>query len=218
MSSTTGGWRRTAIAFCALGLISAAPPPAQAEPVAFGAAGQHVVSGAVAAELEIGSGFGDEQGTARDITVGLSPSLLYFVTTDVAVGVSLGGAFTDSELEGLPYTELELSAAPGLGVHVALSDTVSFFPQLWVGAGYARLHYPAPELQTPFNDPSFGPLTEDTDLAGWFATAQLPLPLLLRLGGATYLAIGPRARLRVPFGDGLSLLRVGVSAAFGGFF
>jgi len=199
--------------------LALAPSLACAQDATFGSPGQMVVSGSVAAELELGSGSRGSDHVERSWSIGLQPSFLYFVARDLAVGCAPFPAYEDNALDLVPYTEVELGGSAGAGWNLPLADGLSLFTQLWIGLGHMHRRYAAVmTAPIPFLDPAFTPAEPDRTIAGWFVTAQLPLLLQLQLGPATYLAIGPRVRLRMPFDEGLGLFRVGGSASFGGFF
>ena len=142
----------------------------------------------------------------------MAPGILYFVARNLAVGFALRGSYADYAATAFPYTEGELGGSVGLGVNLPLSARLSFFPRLWLGAGYMRRQYdevPLPPRQ--FNDPSFLSPEPTTTLEGGFATGELWLPLQLQLGSAAFLAFGPSARLRLPFEDGTGIFRVGLT-------
>lgn len=198
--------------------IAAMPRMARAQEPAFGAAGQKVVFGDVGFELDFGTDQADELQT--DWAVGVAPGILYFFARNLAVGLALRGTYADYAATAYPYTDAELAGSAGFGVNVPLSPRLSFFPKLWVGAGYMRRQYAEDALpDQTYYDPSFLPLPEPTTtIEGAFATAELGLPLQVQLGSAAYLGFGPSARLRLPFEDGTGLFRVGVTAGMGGFF
>ncbi len=199
------------------GMLTAAPGLLRAQEPTFGAAGQKVVFGGVGIELDFGNGLNDELQT--DWTVDVVPGILYFVARNLAVGCALRGSYADYAATAFPYTESELGGSIGLGVNLPLSPRLSFFPRLWLGAGHMRREYDAVTLPTPrYEDPSFATPELPTTLEGGFAIGEFGLPLQLQLGSAAFLAFGPSVRLRLPFEDGSSIFRVGLTTSVGGFF
>jgi hypothetical protein len=211
---TGGAWR------CGLWVLALAlaPGTARAQDPAFGSPGQKVVSGAIHAELDIGSGAPDTVEVARDWVLGFSPSVFYFAAQDLALGVSPSVAYEDIGMTVVPYTQVDVALSLGAGWNIPLSDGVTLFPQLWIGLGYLRRRYEEFSIPGPYRDPSFPIPESNRTESGGFAMLQLPLPLQFQLGFATYIAIGPRAFVRVPLADGSAVLRVGLSAEFGAFF
>jgi hypothetical protein len=194
------------------------PGLAQAQDPVFGSPGQKVVSGVICAELDIGSGARNSAEVERDWVLGVFPNFLYFVTRDLALGVSPSAAYEDIGMTVIPYTQVDVALSLGAGWNVPLTDGVRLFPQLWLGLGYMHRRYENVLMPATYNDPSFAtPEPERTDRGG-FTMLHLPLPLQFQLGSATYLAIGPRAFVRIPLADGSAVLRVGLSAGLGAFF
>ena len=215
--SISSRWKR---ASCVILALLSAPALAAAEDDGFGAPGQRVVSGAVGLELAIGSGFRGSDEVERDVTLGFAPSLLYFVARNLAVGISPTVAYADVDTVVIPYTEVEGALNFGVGWNLPLAGRVSLFPQLWLGAGYMHEQFDAWFMSPVYNDPEFAMSMPDPDytVSGWFAAGTLLLPAHFPLGEATYVAVGARARLRVPFDEGTRLFRFGLTGGFGGFF
>jgi hypothetical protein len=211
---------------CALLLaLASSAGLARADVGRFGAQGQHVLFGDVGLELAIGGGSTvDGDATAHDVAVSLVPGWMFFVAHNLALGVALNATYGDYGMVAWPYTELELALSAGLGVNVPLAHRLSFFPRLWVGAGYMERRYRSPSdaaftyVPPIYDDWPSASAMPSADISGWFGVGQVSLALQFQIAEAIYIAAGPHARLRVPFHRGSGLAAIGLSAGLGVFF
>jgi hypothetical protein len=222
------GHGRVALACtCALlfAVVSSAGP-AHADDTSFGAPGQLLLFGDVGLELELGGGStADGDATAHDVAVSLAPGWMSFVARDLALGAAMSATYGDYEMGAWPYTELELALSAGVGWNVPLADRLSFFPRLWLGAGYIERRYGGPseaafDYVPPLYDyvPPAPAMPSAATISGWYGVSRLSLALQFQIAPAIYIAAGPHARLRVPLVRGPGLLAFGLSASLGVFF
>jgi hypothetical protein len=109
--------------------LAAGPALAQSNP--FGAEGQVVPFGDVGVELELAGGAPGTGGAlGHNFSLQISPSVLYFVARNFAVGFGLTFRYGDYALQQWPYEDLEFGADVGAGVHLPINETAGFFPRI----------------------------------------------------------------------------------------
>jgi hypothetical protein len=189
--------------------------PARAQRL--GEPGQTLVFGGVNVQFELGEGRRDDASSdiERDIEVGIAPGAMRFVSANLALGLDVNLAYADRELARVPYRSTEFWAAAGIGAQLRFGEGLSLFPQLWVGAGYAWRRL---DMSHVMLTPRGYEETPSAAIAGTFGSGEMTIPLLVQLGRATYLSIGPRLNVRLASENGLSASRVGFTAGFGVFF
>jgi hypothetical protein len=198
-------------------LLLASVARADADDNPFGAKGQVVPFGAVSFQVDFGKGARNTEGVDHDVWIGLSPGMLYFFAPNLAVGASLDFSYDDRELETRPYTELDFGASVGFGFHAPFSANLGLFPRLWLGAGYMRREYVLFDFEEPLSDPTFAvqpsPVTQ-----GSYVNVQLLVPLSFQLASATFISIGPSARLQWALKQGSRTFDFALSAGIGRYF
>jgi hypothetical protein len=182
-----------------------------------GEKGQIVPFGDVSFALDLGQGAPDTDGLAHTLSFVFSPGLLYFYAPNLAIGISLDVTYEDRELETLPYTDLNLGASVGFGYHAPLSARLGLFPRLWLGAGSMRREYDLTGFAEQFSDPAFQ-VGATSVTEGSYLSVQLLVPLTFQLARATFLSIGPSARMKWALKEGSQTLDFGVSAGVGRYF
>ena len=200
-------------------LVLAARARADSSENPFGAKGQLVPLAGASIAVELGAGApgtGGELG--RDISISLSPQVLYFCARNLMCGVGVDLSIVDRDLLAFPYNELDLGVSVGVGVHVPLSATLGLLPRLWLNAGYMRRKFKDFDFAAPsFDDPTFQ--SEPASLTkGSYVGLELILPLAFQLAQATFISVGPSVRFHWAIVHGTRSLDYGVSAGIGRYF
>lgn len=201
-----------------LGLLFAAQAHADANKNPFGAKGQIVPLAGATVGLQLGAGAAGTDGLGRDVSINISPGMLYFFAQNLLCGFGVDFNFIDRELPSVPYSEVDFGASVAFGAHVPFGEALGLLPRLWVGAGYMRRSYMDADFPRRFNDPTYFSIADIAITEGPYLSVQLLAPFAFQLARATFISLGPNVRLQWAIEHGTRSLDYGVYADIGRYF
>jgi len=190
------------VASCLLPLVAA--PAAVRACEGFGCAGQIVPSGALGAQLTLVDQeplpvLGIEGGVKLDHDLWLAPSLGYFVTDGLALGVELDLGWR-SQASAVTTKETRIGGGLGVAAYAPFSATWGLWPQLWTTGSVRHREQEVVGGPLSYFDPAFG--EQRLVRAHFESTARsldlrLELPITWHFSGHAFLAVGPYGSLEL---------------------